>query len=95
LGNKDKSRFHSQKLWFGVFTVVMLYLGMDVATKKEALSLLFEVYAGALVALATLFMGGNVASKWVQTRSAKRPASIQEVSPEQTPTGNDESESGR
>lgn len=66
------SGWKSRKLWFSVFCVLMIAVCAIAAMHVESptVHLIFEVSVGGIVAVAGLFLTGNVAGKWVGIRGS-------------------------
>jgi hypothetical protein len=66
----DHSGWKSRKLWFSVFCVLVIAAVAIVAIRTESptVHLVFEVTVGGVVAIAGLFLAGNVTGKWVSVK---------------------------
>ena len=64
--------FRSRKLWFAVFTILVLLVAFVYAAQHDAKGV-FETFATHVVFVASTFIGGNVMSKWVSTKAPPPP----------------------
>ena len=58
----------SRKLWFSVFCVAVLFVGMAFIAYHEAAIGLYDTFVGGVVGLAGIYLAGNVGSKLMATK---------------------------
>lgn len=83
----------SRKLWFSVFAIAVMYLGMRVAAADALLRPLYETFVGGVMGVSGMFLIGNVGAKWVSGKtvqastspSPKAPVASKTAKPESTP----------
>lgn len=62
MDRKPKHDWVSRKLWFSVFAIGVLYLGMSVAMESAVFISIYGSFVGGVVGVAGLFLGSNVLS---------------------------------
>lgn len=62
----------SRKLWFGFYATALLFAGMYCGGKIETMQPMYGEFVGGLVAIVTIVLGGNIASKWVAGDAIKK-----------------------
>jgi hypothetical protein len=77
----------SRKLWFSVFAVFMLWLGLHAAVDSTAFAAVYGTFAGSVVAICGLFLTGNVIAGKLAASTGPVPPATPETSPkpEETP----------
>lgn len=65
----------SRKLWVTIFTQVLLLVGAILAAIMPAVAPLFTLLSGSLVTCLGLYIGGNVATRWVHSPDAPKEGS--------------------
>lgn len=89
---KEKSSpWKSRKLWFSVFAIGTMYHAAIKATTETSFRTIYETFTGGVVAIAGLFLAGNITSKWVANLApgakSRRPPPVPdeaEETPEET-----------
>lgn len=78
----------SRKLWFSVFTVMVLLFGMWYASRHESVAPLYGELVGGIVAIAGLYLAGNIAGKFTigkNMNATKPPKEEEEPLPRPSP----------
>ena len=65
----SKHNWKSRKLWFSVFAILMLLLGLVMSLDNPAFATVYATYAGSVVSVAGLFLAGNAAAKWINNKN--------------------------
>lgn len=79
---KRKHEWLSRKLWFSIFAIVMLYVGLRESIDSAFFAAAYGTFAGSVVAVCGLFLTGNViAQKFGGVSPAKpeNPATSEET----------------
>jgi hypothetical protein len=72
--------YKSRKLTFAIFCVGTITLGAVVGSGCESFVPLYTTFVGGVVAICTVFFGGNVAQKvWTPPRIETKPENKQPV----------------
>lgn len=78
--SKRKHEWLSRKLWFSVFAVLMLFLGLHAAIDSTAFAAVYSAFVGGVVSISGLFLAGNViAGKLSPAASAKTEPTSEET----------------
>lgn len=64
--------FKSRKLWFSVFAVATIFGGATLGAHWTSFAPLYDTLVGGIVAVAGLFLTGQVATKWVNTKMGSK-----------------------
>lgn len=80
-----KHEWLSRKLWFSVFSVVMLYQGMVIAIANPAFFTIYSTFVGGVVGIAGLFLAGNVIAGKLGVAAAPAAKPENSTTSEETP----------
>ncbi len=61
--------WRSRKLWFSVFAIFIVYLGLRLAAGNDTFKPLYETFVGGVVGISALFLAGNLGGKFVSTKA--------------------------
>lgn len=81
MASKKKSppvNWKSRKIWFSVFAVLALLLGVYISEDSVAMATIYSTYAGSVVTITGLLIAGNVTSKWAFLKKAVAPEKDEE-----------------
>jgi hypothetical protein len=62
------SGYKSRKMWFAVFAIGVLFVGMVFVINHGAAIGLYDAFVGGVVGVAGLFIAGNVGAKLAATK---------------------------
>lgn len=80
-----RESYSSKKFWFAVLSVTALFgFAWLAGARIEPMKSMYDAFVGGVVAIASLYMAGNVANKFVLGRSKKKV-----VTPPPEPPKND------
>jgi putative Mn2+ efflux pump MntP len=63
----------SRKLAFSLFSVLTIFCGALIGARWQSFQPMYETLVGGVVAVAGLYLGGTIATKWVGIKAIQTP----------------------